>query len=187
VPPRVRVVHAVEVAGPDVGLLPAFSAPDLEDHVLAVVGIARHEQLAQLAVEPGEDNLLLRDLGAEVLAHLAVGLAVEEVARVARVGLGGDVVTVGVDDRLELRVPSAGFARGSLVARRVDVGEASFELLQLLLQLGQLFEHGRSGYLRPLRETAPVGYVNTAWGRKPEPRIGSASTPSQPSSAVAYT
>ena len=36
----VVLVHPVEVAGPEVGLLAALGAPDLDDHVLAVVGVA---------------------------------------------------------------------------------------------------------------------------------------------------
>ena len=43
----VALVHLVEVGGPEVALLAALAAADLDDDVLAVVGVARDEQLAQ--------------------------------------------------------------------------------------------------------------------------------------------
>ena len=53
----VALVHLEEVGGPEVGLFAALAAADLDDHVLAVVGVAGHEQLAQLGVELAEERL----------------------------------------------------------------------------------------------------------------------------------
>ena len=82
----VVLVHPVEVAGPEVGLLATLGAADLDDDVLAVVEILRDQQLLELGLELGSAPLLLLELTPEVLAHLGVGLGREHLVRVGEVG-----------------------------------------------------------------------------------------------------
>ena len=109
------------------------SAPaDLDDHVLAVVGIARHEQLAQLGVERGDAPSPSRRsrCGGTHASRRRIS-PLEHLLRVVEILLGGLVRAVRLDDRLQLGVAASGVARGCLVARRVDVGQADFELVEL--------------------------------------------------------
>ena len=90
----VALVHLEEVGGPEVALLAALAAADLDDHVLAVVGVTRDQQLAQTGLVPGQLAFLFGQLGVEVVAHLGVGLAGEHLAgvgqlRFRRCGTGG--------------------------------------------------------------------------------------------------
>ncbi len=45
------LVHAEEIAGPEVGLLAALGALDLDDHVATLVRVAWQEQFADLVGE----------------------------------------------------------------------------------------------------------------------------------------
>ena len=94
----VALVHVEQVAGPEVALLAAFPAADLDDDVLALVGVAGHEQLADPRVERGEVRFLGLDLAREVVAHLGVVLVGEHLSHVAEVGLGR-AVRVGTPRR----------------------------------------------------------------------------------------
>jgi hypothetical protein len=71
---REGAVHLVEVAGEEVGLLAALGAPDLDDDVALVVGIAGQQQHAQLVGEPGDRRLRGVDLGPEDVALVAGGV-----------------------------------------------------------------------------------------------------------------
>ena len=147
----VALVHVEEVGGPEVALLAALAAADLDDHVLAVVGVAGHEQLAQPRVELGELGLLGPDLVGQVVAHLVVVLRIEQLPGLRDLGLDRPVLPSGVDDRLQLGVSPAGVARRVAVTRRGDVGQLGFELLQLGLQIGEPIEHALQatcGFLR---------------------------------------
>ena len=68
----VALVHLEQVAGEEVGLLAALGAADLDDDVLALVRVLRQEQQADLGLEPVDVGLGLRDLGAHLLAVVAV-------------------------------------------------------------------------------------------------------------------
>ena len=81
----VVLVHPVEVAGPEIPLLAALGALDLDDHVAALVRVAGQEQFLDPGFELGAARLLLGDLGPDVLPHLVVGVAGEELARVGEV------------------------------------------------------------------------------------------------------
>ena len=59
----VVLVHPVEVAGPEVRLLAALGALDLDDHVATLVRVARQQQLLDLGFELGDPRFLLGDLG----------------------------------------------------------------------------------------------------------------------------
>ena len=85
-PVREVPVHLEQITGPQGRLLPARAGPDLEDQVLAVVGVLRHEQLfepgAELLDALAEGERLLE----ERLGHLRVGLGVGELHRLGLVG-----------------------------------------------------------------------------------------------------
>jgi hypothetical protein len=66
--------HAVEVAGPDRGLVAACARADLDDDVLVVVGVALDHRQAQLLLE-ALDPLPRRP---QLLAHLGILPLVEE-------------------------------------------------------------------------------------------------------------
>src|SRR5262249_23258775 len=80
--------HLEEISRPEVRLVAAFGTPDLHDDVLAVVGIARDEQLSERRLELGDASFPLSQLALEVLAHLGVLLALEQLARVRDVRFG---------------------------------------------------------------------------------------------------
>ena len=138
---RVPAVHLEQVARPQVGLVAALGAADLHDDVLAVVGVSWDEQLLERGLELGEARLTLGELALEVLAHLRVRLGREQLAGVGDVGLRPPVLAVGVDNRLELGVPAPGVARGRLIPARVELGQLRLELLELGLEVDQVFEH----------------------------------------------
>ena len=73
-PLRVAREHAVEVARPQAGLLPARAAADLDDHVLVVVGVALDHREADLLLEALDP--LARVV--ELRAHLGVLAALVE-------------------------------------------------------------------------------------------------------------
>ena len=89
-------------------------------------GSRGHEQLAEARVELGELRLPWSSISScEVLAHLGVVLAGEQLARLGEVGLGWRGSAVCLDDGLQLGVTAAGVARGRLVAGRVDLRQAA--------------------------------------------------------------
>ena len=122
----VALVHLEEVGGPEVALLAALAAADLDDHVLAVVGVLGDEQLAQparrarRAAPPSP-----RPPRPRYSRISASDSPLEHLAGVGEVGLGGAVRPVRLDDRLQLRVATAGVARGGLVAGGVDLRQTS--------------------------------------------------------------
>ena len=67
-------VHVEEDLGEEVRLLTALGAADLDDHVLALVGVLGQEEQAQLLLEPGDGRLGLVDLGAHEVAVVAGGV-----------------------------------------------------------------------------------------------------------------
>ena len=138
---RVSAVHLEQIARPQVGLVAALRAADLHDDVLAVIGVSGDEQLLERGLELGEARLTLGELALEVLAHLRVRLGREQLPGVGDVDLRPPVLAVGVDHRLELGVPASGVARGRLIPARVELGQLRLELLELGLEVNQVFEH----------------------------------------------
>ena len=94
-PLRVARERAVEVAGPDRGLVAADALADLEDHVLAVRRIGRRERDAQLLFE-------------RLAALLELG---HELAQVAVVARRLEVVVHLPPLRASLCGPSSSFSR----------------------------------------------------------------------------
>ena len=74
-PLRVARQHAIEVAGPERGLVTPHSLPDLEEDVLGIRRIGLDERELQVLLEPRKTLLELRD----ELAQVAVATGVIEV------------------------------------------------------------------------------------------------------------
>ena len=92
--------------------------------VAALVRVARQQEVADLGREVVDARVLLGDLGLQVLPHLAVGLAVEQLAGVGDVAGRRLPLAIGVDERLQLGVPPAGVpaTRGGRRTRRSRAG-----------------------------------------------------------------
>jgi hypothetical protein len=95
--------HAVEVAGPQRGLVPARAGADLHDHVLVVGGVA---------LDHGEPDLLLEALDplagvVELLPHLGILALGEQLLGALGVGRGEPPRLGQLGGRLELAVLAA--------------------------------------------------------------------------------
>ncbi len=75
-------VHLEELAGPEGGLLSTRTRPDLDDQVLAVVGILRHQEPFEGDAKAGGALRGLRRLILEERHHLRIVLRRRELARV---------------------------------------------------------------------------------------------------------
>ena len=152
-------VHLVEVAGPQRRLLSPRAGADLDDHILAVVRVARRQQVLELGLQRVRPLLRAFGFGEEERRHLGVGLVLREGARLLGLGDGGSVVAIRTDDVLELGEPLAerphpfgiggdvgrGHLRGDLVVRDLDLRE-------LRLEPGL---HGRDCLRAALRRSRP--------------------------------
>jgi hypothetical protein len=141
----VPLVHAEEVAGPEVRLFPAFGALDLDDDVATFVGVARQQQVTDLGCEGVGARFLLGDLRLQVVAHVGLGLGTQHLARVGRVLLGGAPRPVRIHERLQLGEPPARIARRPAITRRVDPRQIRFQPLELNLEVVELLEHAPEG------------------------------------------
>ena len=118
------------------------------------------------------------------VAHLGVGLAGEHLAGLGEFGLGGAVRAVRLDHRPQLGHPPTRRRGRLLVSGRVELGELALQLLHLGLEVRESVEHAVQGTGTPAR---PAQAMTPGWGVKSRPTSGSASTPSQSCSAVAYS
>ena len=84
----VGLVHVEQVAGEEVGLLAALGAADLDDDVLALVGVLGQQQHLELVLEAGQVVLGLGHLDPGQLALVAGGLG-EQLPGGGQVVLGG--------------------------------------------------------------------------------------------------
>src|SRR4026207_2167619 len=78
---RVLGVHAEQLRREEPGLAAACAGPYLEEDVLVVVGTAGNQQGAEILLERALPRGQLVDLGLGQLAHLAVGVLGDDVAR----------------------------------------------------------------------------------------------------------
>ena len=163
-------VHVGQILGEQVGFLAAFGTPDLDDDVLAVVGIARQQQEPELLLDPGHLGLGCVHLGPGVLPLLAPRLGVH-VPRRLEVGGGGLEVAVGADHRFQLLVPAGGVLQRLLVGDDAGIGEAGQHLLILRLELSQALQHEvrlRSGEPQTAaRQDRAFAWPCLAPGRRP--------------------
>ena len=131
------LIHLVEVAGKDGGLVATGGGANLDDGVLVVVGVARDEHVFDVFLELGKLLLVLGDVHLEHLLLVRVG-------RVAEHLLGGlDVIERA--DVLARSGDEVGLVRVLLVETRelLDVGGnggVGELLLELLVGLDDLFE-----------------------------------------------
>jgi hypothetical protein len=137
-------VHLMQVLGEEVGLLPALGAPDLHDDVAGVVGVPRQEQDLELLVDAGECGLGLVDQPLDERPVLAGGLAQHLLGRL-QVARRRPVLPEGQDDRLQLLHPPRQGDVGALVGEDVGVRQADEDVLVLVLEACQTFEHQGPG------------------------------------------
>ena len=135
------LVHAEEIAGPEVGLLATLGALDLHDHVPTLVRVAWQEQFPDLLGERVGARFLLADLRLQVVAHVGVDLVGEHLTCLGDVLLRGAPQPVRIHERLELGVPPTRIARGPAITCRVDPGQVGFQPLELNLEIVELLEH----------------------------------------------
>ena len=141
VPLGVPQVHPEQVAGEQRRLLAALPRLDLQDHVLAVVGVAGQQQLAQLLGERAGPPLQLGRLGRErrVLAGQLAGGAQVALHRLQLAG--------GVRDRGELRVAPAQPPGQALVGVHAGVGQPPLQVGVLGQQRRQAVRGGHDRLL----------------------------------------
>jgi hypothetical protein len=153
-------VHPDEIAGEQGALVPALARLDLEDDVLAVGRVARHEQVADAGVEQVHPLGELLGLG----GHLRV--LVRHLAGRLEVGLHRLLLADGRDQRAELGVAPAQLAGARLVGVHRRVG-------QLRLEVGVLAEgvvgrgadglgHGGSSWVRTRQRRPPPSGTGAA-------------------------
>ena len=137
------LVHLIEVAGKDGGLVAAHARADLDDGVLLVVGVGRDEQELDVVLERGELGLVGGDVllehgllvGVRLVQHLLGGVDVVERPEVLA-GLGHELGLAGVllgEARVLLGVGDHG-----------GVHELLLELLVGDDDLGELVSHDDS-------------------------------------------
>ncbi len=137
----VGAVHLEEVAGEQVGLLAALGAADLDDDVLAVVGVGGEQQQLDLGVERGDGGLGLVDLGPHDLAVGARRLGVH-LAGGGQVVLGGPQPAVAGARWPRARGSGGPPPRsGDWSASTRRVGQARLDLVELLLEVVEAVAH----------------------------------------------
>ncbi|SIN00835.1 Uncharacterised protein [Mycobacteroides abscessus subsp. abscessus] len=132
-------VHAQQVGGEQRGLGPALPALDLEDDVAPVVGVPGDQQAAQALLGLGQPRLQLLELRGHLrvlLGHLPSGLDVL---------LQALHPAVGLDDPVQLGVAPSQLARLGLIRVHGRIGQLALQLLVLIEQGLDGFEHGFLG------------------------------------------
>src|SRR5437588_11693103 len=121
-------VHAVKIRPEERGLLPALAGTHLDDDVLLVEGIARHELRAQTF---GEVIGLRREEGGLLAGEVAqVGvITIDELLRLSEPLLVLAKRADGLDDRRKRRELLTDLADGVAAGRRFRVRAFSLELL----------------------------------------------------------
>ena len=151
----VALVHVEQVLGEEVGLLAPLGPPDLDDHVLFVVGVLGQEQDPQLLLEAGDGGFALVCQRAPDLAVVAARRP-QHLLGLRQLVEGGPVLAVALHDGLELLVAPRLLPQGAPVGDHVGVRQAPQDVVVLLLQVGESLEHleiqvtGRASRREPL-------------------------------------
>ena len=140
-------VHLVEIAGEQVGLLAAFGAADLDDHVAAGVRVRGDHQLAEFGLQRCQLGGDVVEFVDEDLAFVA-GRAVEELSGGVAVAAASVVPADLLDDGAEVVVPLRHRAQLVGVGEDLGIGELVFERLVLVHDLGEPVGHR---HVRPRR------------------------------------
>ena len=165
VPLGVPLVHPEQVPAEEGGLLPAGAGPDLQDHVLVVVGVLRQEQQLQLLRELLLGGLQLLQLALGQLLHVRLQMLVEHLPAVR---LLGKIPFVPVDDRhdlLELDPLPVHLLPGGHVPHGVRGGQQPSQLLVPCLQFVQFLSHILS--TQATRSRPPISFTILAPGNSP--------------------
>ena len=146
---RIHNVHPEEVRGEQHGLLAADAAPDLHDHVLAVIGVPGQEEELQLLPQALHVRLGPLDL---LLGHLLHFRVAQQLLGGGQVRFRLTVGPVGLHHRLQLLLlpgQAAQKVRVGVGGRVLHLGDHG---LQTVGDRLQLIQHGRtSPFLRPGR------------------------------------
>jgi hypothetical protein len=152
-------VHLEQVAGEQVGLLAALGPPDLDDHVALVVGVAGQQQHPQLVGEAGDVGLGLVDLGLQQAPFVGAGIVLHPPGGL-QVLPPLPQLTGPADDRLELAVAPRHLLVAGLVGDQAGVGQARLDVVELLVQLSEAFEHDVRGYPADRPDRPPAASTN---------------------------
>src|SRR6266550_1449693 len=126
-PLGVARVHPVEVRSEERRLFPAFARADLDDDVLFVKRVARHELGAQAFGEVVGLRRKLGDLLAGEVVHLGI-VPLDELLRLPEALLGLAQRADGLDDRRERRELLTDLADPVSVRRRLGIRDFSLQL-----------------------------------------------------------
>jgi len=133
-------VHLEQVLGEQVGLLSPLRPPDLDDDVLAVVGVFGQQQDLELVADPGDLDLGLLDLRPQHVAVLALGVGQHLLGR-GQVVERPPVGVVGLDHRGQRLVPTGGVAHRLGIGQDGRVRELALDRLIFIFQTLQAIEH----------------------------------------------
>src|SRR5438093_4911319 len=127
-------VHPVEIEREERRFFPTLAGADLDDDVLLIEGVARHQQ----GTQPREHSVDLargaRDVLARDVAQVHV-VRVDELPRFLETRFGFAQRAHGVDDRLQLRELLADLADALVTRGRLGIGHQPGELVVALLDL----------------------------------------------------
>ena len=162
---REAPVHLEQFPRPQGGFLSPGTGADLDDQVLAVVRILRHQQVFQLRPQGVGPRLGLQLFILEEGPHLRIGLGGGHLGGVVRLRLGGEIGAVRGDDLLQVGERHAERTQSIQVRGGFGSGHLGGHLLVARFDLAQSFvEIGRHGPIipaqgrdRPLRDVARSG------------------------------
>src|SRR5215218_9476794 len=136
-------VHAVEVTGEQGGLVAAGAGPDLDDHVLVVVGVLGDQGPAEPFLQGGLAGLGVGDLLLQQHPPVGRALLALQLAGGGQVLSGRPPGPVGADHLAQLGVAPRQLDQPRLVGDDLGIGELALDLVVGPLDLVEPFEHGQ--------------------------------------------
>jgi hypothetical protein len=154
---RVALVHAEDLGGEEGRLLAARPCPDLQQHVLLVVGILGDEQRRDLGVQRVAPRFESAQLLMGHLAHVGVRLRPDHLLDLGQLAERRLVGAVAVHDGGDLPRLARQLLVGGRVPRHVGIGHLRLDLGEPGLDVLQLFERYRVHRLLPRPERGNPG------------------------------
>ena len=181
--------HAVEVAGPQAGLVPSGAGADLDDHVLVVVGVALdhrepdllREHLHALAggLHLGAQLGVVAALGEHLPRALGVGLRMPPL--LGELGRGGQLVEEASGLRVALAVPDhlgIRHLRLRLLEPGLDLLDERLDHpIECMAAAGDLRPPAAPSRRQPLRAAAVVAQASPTSARPPRSTMTSIGEP----------